>query len=102
MICSVNNRLVKVNYSSKNLPFLSLYRSHVIDQAFRPGLMKTAAKITNSNRFEFVPVSCHYPLNPRKRLLICVFHHAQACNIKPHVSITISNTDVSFILRETG
>ena len=44
-------------YSSKNLLFLSLYRSHVINERFRPGLMQTTAKITNSYWPEFVPVS---------------------------------------------
>ena len=49
--------------SSKKLLFLSLYRSHVINEALCPGLMKTTAKITNSYWPGFVPVSCNYPLD---------------------------------------
>ena len=54
----VNNML----YSYKNLLFLSLYRSHVINEVFHTGLMKTTAQMRNSYRPEFVLVSCNYPL----------------------------------------
>ena len=42
---------------------------HVIDQAFRPGLMYTPTQITDLYWSEFVPVSCNNPLRNNQRLL---------------------------------